>query len=601
MFCGKCGTENENGAKFCKGCGQALKGTANQNITEKTSSVSQGNAAASVSSARVNQLLEKVKSLPKKILFGVIGGVIALIIIICVAVNAGSTINLDKYITIEASGYEGYGKVTAVLDWDAIEEKYGEKVSYTNKAKEEYGGLITYMTPIDILKDAVDVQFSEKDYLSNGDKVEYTWDIDEDLTLYLDCNIKSKGGTYEVTSLEEVGTFDAFADLEVFFEGIAPSGRINYNYSGEELGYYDFSCSQTSGLSNGDTVIISITETDMEYYAERFGMIPSKLENEYVVSGLQEYVGSYSNLSSDFIATIKSEAEDTIYANVANNYASTSSLSDLKYVGYIYNFVKDSDSYFNYYNNIYVIYSGTVSSSAGKFPTSTVYFPVRFTNILSSDGNITYESKGGIVGNSYLGDSYYSTAGYVNPLACYIEIVEENADSYVAESGDGFEVYAEYELINNLNDISSAYKTTLQDDAITRINEYITSNYNGGSVANDLQYIGEYLLVAKNQGTNLANNVKYIIVCSATVSNTNSRFDTTTVYFPVEYDGIVKLPGDEFMCTSVKGILGSSTLPNSWYTTKGYVSGTEMFSKIVTANRENYKYEVSENLKSFGE
>lgn len=601
MFCGKCGMENADGAKFCKSCGQELKGSANHEGAGNLSTASKENVVEKSTVTTVNQLLGKIKSLPKKVLVGTVGVVLALIVIICIAVSAGSTINLDKYVTIEASGYEGYGRVTAVIDWDAIEEKYGDKLSYTSKAQEEYGGFLSYMTPIDVLKDAVSVEFSEQDYLSNGDKVEYTWDIEEDLNLYLDCKIKSKGGTYEVTALEEIGTFDAFADLEVYFEGIGPNGRVNYNYSGEQLGYYDFSCSQTDGLSNGDKVTISIAETDMEYFAERFGMIPSKMENEYVVSGLQEYVSSYADLSTDFIETIKSEAEDAIYANSANNYASTSTLSDLKYEGYIYTHISDANSYYNYYNNIYLIYSGTVSNTDNKFPATTVYFPVGFSNILSSDGNITYEKNRGIYGSTYLGDTYYSTAGYSNPLACYVELAEENADTYVAEAGDGFETYSQYQMVSSINDISSEYKTVLQNDAIARINEYIANNYNGGSAASDLAYVGEYLLVAKNQGTNLANNVKYVVVCSATVSNSNGRFDTTTVYFPVEYDGIVKLPGDEYIYTSVKGILGSSTLPNSWYSTKGYIDGTVMFSKIVTANREDYKYEVSETLKMFGE
>lgn len=599
MYCGKCGTENANDAKFCRGCGQAL---VNESVKKEAenSAVETQVGAKKVNPEVIGQLLEKVKKLPKKAVLGIVGVVVILVIVICLALNMSTTINLDKYVTIEATGYDGYGNVSAKIDWDAIEEKYGDKISFTSKAKTEYGGFLGYMTPIDVLKDSIKVEFSEKDYLENGDKVEYTWNIDAEITEYIECKIKSNGGTYEVSTLEEVGTFDAFADLEVTFEGIAPSGRVTYNYSGDKLGYYDFSCSQSNGLSNGDTVTISITNTDMEYYAERYGMVPSKLENEYKVSGLQEYVSLYGNLSDDFISTLKSEAEDTIYAYVANDYNSSSALSDLQYVGYIFNFIKDVDSYFNYYNSVYVIYSGTVSNSAGKFDTMTVYFPVRFTNILCADGSFSYESNKNIAGSSYLGNSYYTTKGYTNPLTCYIDIVESNSEMYDAEVGDGFEQYAEYELIASLNDISADYKAILQADAIERIEEYIASSYNGGSVATDLQYVGEYLLLSKTQGVDFANNVKYIVVCSATVSNTKGRFDTTTVYFPVEYDGVVKLPGDEYMCTSVKGILGSSTLPNSWYNTKGYVDGTYMYSKIVTANREYYKYEVSEELQQFG-
>lgn len=601
MFCGKCGAENATGAKFCKECGQPL-----ENKIEKGGQVTQNmavekTAQSDAKKVDVSQLLYKIKSLPKNIFIGMIAGVAALVVIICVMLNAASTINLDKYVTIETTGYDGYGTVKASIDWDSIEKKYGDKISIKTKTSERYGGFLTYMTPIEILKDCIDVEFNEKDNLSNGDKLEYSWRIEDYLTEYVKCKVKAQDGTYTVSGLEEVGKFDAFADLKVSFEGIAPSGKISYDYTGEQLGYYDFSCSATSGLSNGDTVIISINNTDMAYYAQKYGMVPDKLEKEYVVSGLNEYVSSYSKISSDYISELKSKAEDTIYAHVANNYNSTSSLTDLQYSGYIFNFIKDVNGYFNSYNNIYIIYSGTVSNSDGEFGTTKVYFPVRFANILSGDAGFSYDYNDGIVGYSSLGDSWYRTNGYINPLTCYIEIVEDNSDKYTAECGDGFEDYADYELISGLSDISDDYKEVLYADAIKRIEDYIASDYNDDSEAADLKTIGEYLLLTKTQGTDLESNNKYVVVCSATVSDSNGRFDTTTVYFPVEYDGLVKLPGDEYMFISAKGISGSSNFSNSWYRTKGYINGTEMYSKVVTANRENYKYEVSDSLKEFGE
>lgn len=422
MVCKKCGTKIENGAKFCTGCGQELNVAYEQNETEKDSA----------------------KGIPKKILFGAIGAVAVIIAIICITVNAGPTINFDEYVTIEASGYENYGRVTAVIDWASIEEKYGEKLSYTDEAREVYGFLLDYTTPVNYLKDVVTVQFSEQNHLSNGDKVEYTWDIDENVSLYLNCKVKSKDGTYKVSSLEEIETFDAFADLTVTFEGISPNGRVVYKYSGEQLGYYDFSCDKKTGLSNGDTVTVSITESD-EYLAALWGMVPSKLENEYVVSGLQEYVASYSDLSSDFIETLKNDAINAIHIDTSS-YASDSNLSDLKYEGYIYNYINDTSLYSKPYNSIYIIYSGTVSSSTEKFPDTTVYFPVQFTNILNSDGNITYGQNNRTVGFSRLGDTPFCwTVGYVDPSFCYKAIIAENADSYITEVGDGFEAYTESE------------------------------------------------------------------------------------------------------------------------------------------------------------
>lgn len=600
MFCGNCGEKNEEGSKFCKGCGQPL-----EKMTEKGGHVAQSidvekTAQSVVQKVDVSQLVVKTKSLPKNMLIGAIIGVIALFVIVFMIINVTSTIKLDKYITIEATGYDDYGNVNASIDWDAIEDKYGNKISFKSKASKEYGGFLTFMTPIEILKNYIDVEFNETDNLSNGDKLEYTWKIDEELTEYVKCKLKAKNGTYIVEKLDKVGKFDPFANLKVSFEGTSPNGKISYNYTGDYLGYYDFSCSAWSGLGNGNNVTISINNTDIKYYAQKYGMVPDKFKQEYVVSGLDEYVSSYSKIASDYISELKGEAEDTIYAYVANNYYSSSSLADLQYSGYIFNFIKDVNGYHYTYNNFYIIYSGFVSNSNGKFNTAKVYFPVRFTNILSRDGAYSYDSNDGIVGYSNLGNSS-GTPGYINPLTCYIEVVENNSDSYVAESGDGFEDYAEYELISELSDISDEYKETLYTDAIKIIEDYIASNYNGGSQATDLKTIGEYLLFAKTQGTDFGSMNKYVVVCSATVSNSEGGFDTTTVYFPVEYDGLVKLPRDEYMFTSVKGILGSSSIPNSRYGTKGYISGSEMYSEIVTANRDNYKYKVSDSLKEFGE
>lgn len=583
MFCKSCGAQNEDGAKFCGGCGKPLEDGTEQSV------------------GIVSPQTKKNKAVPKKLIIGACVAVAALIAIICIVVNASSTIDLNKYLTIESKGYDGYGTAQASIDWDAIDEKYGDKMSYTKQAKEEAGDFLDMVTPTEIVEECILVQLEESSGLSNGDTIAYTWDIDEELFTYIRCKLKYKDGSFDVSDLKEVGKFDAFSDLEVTFSGIAPEGTATINYTGSDLSTYDFSCDKTYGLRNGDVVVVSITNSDASYYAKSLGMIPEAFEMEYTVSGLEEYIETYADLTDDFINELKAEAEDTIYSYTASSYNTNVSLSDLAYSGYIINSVKDGNQYVSTYNDFYIIYSGTVAHTKGDFSTTKVYFPVRFSNILKGNDGLTYSDKSGITGYSNFGNSWYSTKGYVNPLVCYMEIVEANRDAYKAECGDGFEAYAEYEAIGKLDDISDGYKEELYADAKDKIESYIASHYNGGSEVADLAVKGEYLLLAKAQGTDFGKNNKYVVVYAATVSNSNGKFDTTTVYFPVEYDGIVSLPGDEYMITTVQGILGNSTFANSWYSTKGYIDGTEMYSKIVTANRDNYTYEVSEELKEFGE
>ncbi len=609
MFCGNCGAENVNGAKFCKGCGQALNETGGIPWVDKVSAPQgvssksvESNIANNVPKVNVNQLIEKIKSMPKKVLVGVCVAVIALIIIICVAVNARSTINLNDYLTIETNGYDGYGTVIASIDWSAIEQKYGDKIAFTSKAKNEYGGFIGMMTPIDALQDAVSVEMETTNNMSNGDAIKYSWKIDEDLSTYIKCKIKYKDDSYSVSGLKEIETFDPFDGVEVDFTGIAPGGMVEIvNYPSDNGLSYELD--KYNGVSNGDSVTVNVSYgwSSEESYAEQYGKLPTNTSKEFTVSGLEEYVADYEDLSEEFISKLKDEAEDSIYSYTADSYSTSSSLTDLMYSGYILNAIKDGSEYANTYNDLYIIYSGTVSSSNGSFSTAKVYFPVRFVNILNGENGLRYSENYGITGNSRLDDSWSSTKGYINPLICYMEIVEANKDSYIAECGDGFEKYAEYEAITKLDDIAESFKEELYVDAKDRIENYIASFYNGSSSASDLSIAGEYLLTAKIQGPDLGNNNKYFVVYSATVTNSEGGFDTTTVYFPVEYDGIIKLPGDEYMVTSSAGIVGNSSFPNSYYSTDGYIDGNEMYTKIITANRDNYTYEVSEELKVFGE
>lgn len=248
--------------------------------------------------------------------------------------------------------------------------------------------------------------------------------------------------------LQGVESFDAFADLEVTFSGISPNGSVKWDYNGSQFNNNYFGCDKTKGLRNGDTVTIYISYYNMEDLADTFGMIPESREKEYEVSGLDEYVEAYGQLSDAFVEGLKNEAEDTIYsyAEEYSYYHETTSLTDLVYAGYIFNSVKDG-SMSHPANELYIIYSGTVSSSNGSFSDSTVYFPVRFTEIISSEGRLSYNNPNDvlmIVGLSYLVDGTYNgIRGYINPVTCYDDLVEAKRNTYNSECGDGFEVNAE--------------------------------------------------------------------------------------------------------------------------------------------------------------
>lgn len=624
MFCSNCGIENTEGARFCKNCGTPLDDMgwagAEAGWTGTVAGTGNGNAgtgqppAAPKVQKTAGKSPEKNKKKRLKIfLIGAGAAVIALAAIVCIAVGFRRTINLDKYMTIEASGYDGYGKAKVSIDWRAIERKYRKQISYTRKAKSEYGDLVEDVPAVENLQEFVSVSLDRSSELSNGDTVSYEWSVDEELGSYLKCKVKCKDGTYDVEGLTEVSKFDAFEGLEVSFSGTAPNGRADMVYTGHRMDGYDFTCDKTIGLENGDIVTVSIPG-DVTYYIEQYGEVPDTFEKEFEVSGLDEYVESYADLTDDFLSELKSEAEDVIYARTAAEYDSGMSLSGLEYAGYIMLDAKIKESYDDPMaapaaeetgqNAVYIIWRGTVSSSDGQFSASKIYFPVSFSNIVNSNGTLKYGGSAWVEGNSQLDGTWYHTPGYVNPFNCYMDIVEAHRDRYTAECGDGFEIYSEYEVIEKLSDISEEYRQALYADARDQVESAIANKFYSNMSASGLSVAGEYLLTAKTQGTDFENNNKYFVVYTATVSTTNSYnwFEPTAVYFPVEYDGIVKLPGDEYMTTASRGIHGSSYVEDNYsYPTPGYADGAEMFVQVVNANRESYAYEVSEGLKQFGE
>ena len=139
--------------------------------------------------------------LPRKVLIGAVAGIVVLIVLIGAVRSHGRTIDLNKYLTINTSGYNGYGSVTAEVDWDSFEEKYDSKISY--KKKNLLNKLERFLwddrSPMNFLEGNVSVSIeNDGTYFSNGDKVAYTWNVSDDLQGALNYKLKYKDGTIKV-------------------------------------------------------------------------------------------------------------------------------------------------------------------------------------------------------------------------------------------------------------------------------------------------------------------------------------------------------------------------------------------------------------------
>lgn len=452
MFCGNCGAENVNGAKFCKECGKPLttggnQGTEKINLPVKDVNVNTSGIDGNSPTAKVggNQAVVKGNALPKKAIMGVCAALAVLIAIICVVLNSGKTIKLDNYLIVEAEGYDGYGTARINIDWDAVEEKYGSKVSFTNAARSKYGRELSLITPIEMVQDSVNVKLEKTNELSNGEVIAYTWDIDEDLSKYVKVNVKFKDGDFKVSGLTEVGTFDAFAGLTVEFLGIAPNGSANLNYTGSEMGYYDFKCDKTSGLSNGDIITVSIDDSNLEHYAENLGKVPAEMEKKFTVEGLESYLSQISEIDDTALATMQEQAVDVYSAKAAQDWGEGASLETLTYIGDYLLTIKDKDSWGtnNYLLLVYKAQARNSFSSDGKSynKLKDIYWYIGYTDVMiGADGTVNVDvtsyniPNNRFVVSSGLNDGWWektwSFNGYETLDDLYKDVVTANMDIY---------------------------------------------------------------------------------------------------------------------------------------------------------------------------
>ena len=581
MRCPNCGTEIGEDVKFCTSCGTPLD--------------HQG--AAPESGAGRGPERSGKKPLPMRLIIGGCAAAAAVIILIVVLMMQPKKINLEDYVVVEFSGYNTAGTATAYLDTERLSGKLADSIGKDANSLE-------MMTALPTCLGTVEVSLDQSSGLSNGDSVTAEISYDNDLVKEYKIRYTGDSVTKTVEGLGDLTEVDPFEGLQVSFTGLSPDGQLEYAYTGDSAYVSDssFECDKTSGLRNGDVVTISIRNYD-EASAESSGYRFTKTSQQYTVEGLDGYVEDYSGLTEEFLSFAKQESQDIINAYAAQDYSDECTLGTIEYAGYIFQTPKDMSSA-DHYNILYVIYRGTVSHSENDFPATNVYFPVRFTDLLPSGGDFTYEDEPEIEGRSSLtgGIWGYSTSGYANPLTAYEELVTAEKDVYQAQVGDGFEKYESYTPIASLADIAEEDLQTLENRAKDIIAAYIAEDYADSSHASELTLAGTYLLVAKSQGLDeFEKNNRLIVVYSATVTNDDNRFAPTTVYYPVQFEGLVNLPGDEFLYTAESEVEGSFNFENSSYFSDGYADGAKMFSDLVTANRTEYTYEVSDGLKAFGE
>ncbi len=381
------------------------------------------------------------KPFPKKALIIAIIAAAAVIALVLFINLKPTVVSLNKYLTITTTGYDSVGKASTIFNSEQFERDYSGKI----KAKKAFADYLRQDTDsifslnsasadlmaIGFLEDQISGSLDKTSKLSNGDEIKYIWECNDAVIEKLfKVKLNYSDITYTVENLKPVEKKDVFANISLNFSGIAPTGRIDnvVNPEGLSLKY-----SKTDGLSNGDKITVTASIGDEGSFIEKHGWLPKEMTKDYEVSGLSSYVRTISEVNGASLEAMKKEAGDQVASNIARNYASTTVTEGLAYAGsYLLTAKKPGSS--STYNHFYIVYSARVSNTNNAFQPTTVYYPIRFDNLLvDGNGVVSYKSVSSVIGGSSLPSNsfaYWGTDGYTNGTIMYSEIITSNRNNY---------------------------------------------------------------------------------------------------------------------------------------------------------------------------
>lgn len=335
MICTHCGKEIQNGITFCPYCGSA------------------------VNNAKENTKMKKRN--PAKVLVP-----IAAVAVVAAGgwafANRTPTIDVSKYMTLSADGYNTVGKLNISFDTEKFEKDYGKQIATRFKKqmknlKDDTYGLSSLTASLydgyeaDLFAETCATGSADKTKgLSNGDVVTYTWDDNSDeAEEAFGVKVKYTDITYTVSGLASVNTFDAFDGVDVEFSGISPDGRATVNSlptAAEAQGLY-YTLDENSGLSNGDTVTLTVhsNRDDFSDCIDKYGAMPQATEKTFTVEELNEYVTSADTLSDSVLVSLQNQAEDVFKSYAAQRFSNGQTFKGMTYLGNYILTPKNKDSW----------------------------------------------------------------------------------------------------------------------------------------------------------------------------------------------------------------------------------------------------------------
>ena len=316
-----------------------------------------------------------------------------------------NTIDLTQYVQVNVSGADGYGYASADVDDIGLESLL---------LSDDESDADSWVKLDMLLRISYDID--KKDHLSNGDKVSVTVTYPDGLAEALDADITPKSGdswTVEIGGLGEPERVDVFEGMTIEY-GNGNTLCVNSSYTALK-----YTLSKSQGLSNGDTVTITVSapddSADLESYCmETYGKMPLSESCEYTVTGIDEYPIRLEDIPEELFEELRMIAQMQIEAMGAQMHSSFGNQGyqmnhyalDKVYVASPGENIDDDNK-----NEVYLVYRINADNPDG---TRDYFYSAKFSNItIKAEGEYGYDTyviyPAGDYGFFFNGENYFCT------------------------------------------------------------------------------------------------------------------------------------------------------------------------------------------------
>ncbi|MCR5726256.1 MAG: hypothetical protein K6G24_02220 [Lachnospiraceae bacterium] len=283
------------------------------------------------------------------------------------------TIKADK--TEKLSNNDTVNLTWSEIDKEAISSECGLNLSYENFTSTVTG--LKELEKVDLFKDIeiktdgkdkngyawfyssglpieywfLDFELDKTEKLSNGDQIKVTvkdtdgGDVDERLA-EIGKIAESKEFIFTVSGLEELKDYDPFLGISIRYEGISGQGTIEIakDYSANDYIYaWEYDVDKSEGLSNGDTVVISIRYEgsgfdSVEEYGAFRGLKMQSTSKEFVLDGFLEPLDDTTKIDQAVFTKMKEDDIQKIhdfFNEDIEQRVESEALKNVEYIGSI--------------------------------------------------------------------------------------------------------------------------------------------------------------------------------------------------------------------------------------------------------------------------